>query len=53
MSEYLYETRDEKGPYYAELFVQHASRDERNYSLAAFVNASQPQAAMSAATYML
>lgn len=42
MSDYLYETKDEKGPYYAELFIQNANREDREYSIAAFVNVSQP-----------
>ena len=53
MDDYLFNTRNESGPYFAEIFVQQADRFERQYSIASFVNTSQPCAAVSAATYML
>lgn len=49
----MFDTRNQSGPYFSEIFVQFADIDEKNYSIAGFVNATQPQTSLSAATYML
>ena len=53
MDEYIFNSRNETGGHFTQIFVQQAKREDHAYSIAGFVNASQPQTPLTATAYML